>query len=160
MKQTKKIIHLAFPAMMENWLQMLMGVVDNYLVAQVGLIAVSGVSVANNIITIYQAIFIALGAAVSSLVAKSRGEKNNEKTVQYQSEAIWVTLGLSLVLGLFSLLFGKTILHWLGTETTVTQAGGLYLAIVGGLIFSLGLMTTLSAFLRALGKPQLPMYVS
>ena len=137
-----------------------MGVVDNYLVAQVGLIAVSGVSVANNIITIYQAIFIALGAAVSSLVAKSRGEKNNEKTVQYQSEAIWVTLGLSLVLGLFSLLFGKTILHWLGTETIVTQAGGLYLAIVGGLIVSLGLMTTLSAFLRALGKPQLPMYVS
>ena len=42
----------------------------------------------------------------------------------------------------------------------VTQAGGLYLAIVGGLIVSLGLMTTLSAFLRALGKPQLPMYVS
>ena len=160
MKQTKKIIHLAFPAMMENLLQMLMGVVDNYLVAQVGLIAVSGVSVANNIMTIYQAVFIALGAAVSSLVAKSRGEENNEKTVQYQSEAILVTLGLSLVLGLFSLLFGKTILHWLGTETTVTQAGGLYLAIVGGLILSLGLMTTLSAFLRALGKPQLPMYVS
>lgn len=101
MKQTKKIIHLAFPAMMENLLQMLMGVVDNYLVAQVGLIAVSGVSVANNIMTIYQAVFIALGAAVSSLVAKSRGEENNEKTVQYQSEAILVTLGLSLVLGLF-----------------------------------------------------------
>lgn len=52
MKQIKKIIRLAFPAMMENLLQMLMGVVDNYLVAQVGLIAVSGVSVANNIITI------------------------------------------------------------------------------------------------------------
>lgn len=34
------------------------------------------------------------------------------------------------------------------------------MAIVGGLIVSLGLMTTLSAFLRALGKPQLPMYVS
>ena len=39
---------------------MLMGVVDNYLVAQVGLIAVSGVSVANNIITIYQAILLLL----------------------------------------------------------------------------------------------------
>ena len=113
MKQTKKIIYLAFPAMMENLLQMLMGVVDNYLVAQVGLIAVSGVSVANNIITIYQAIFIALGAAVSSLVAKSRGEKNNEKTVQYQSEAILVTLGLSLVLGLFSTRtwFGASVRH-------------------------------------------------
>lgn len=146
--------------MMENLLQMLMGVVDNYLVAQVGLIAVSGVSVANNIITIYQAIFIALGAAVSSLVAKSLGEKNAQKSLHYQSESLLITLGLSLVLGLVSLGLGKMILTWLGTDAAVTQAGGLYLAIVGGLIVSLGLMTTLSAFLRALGKPQLPMYIS
>ena len=146
--------------MMENLLQMLMGVVDNYLVAQVGLIAVSGVSVANNIITIYQAIFIALGAAVSSLVAKSLGEKNAQKSLHYQSESLLITLGLSLVLGLVSLGLGKTILTWLGTDAAVTQAGGLYLAIVGGLIVSLGLMTTLSSFLRALGKPQLPMYIS
>lgn len=160
MKQTKKIMRLAFPAMMENLLQMLMGVVDNYLVAQVGLIAVSGVSVANNIITIYQAIFIALGAAVSSLVSKSIGEKNPQKSLHYQSESLLITLGLSVLLGLISIVFGKYILAWLGTEAAVTQTGGLYLAIVGGLIVSLGLMTTLSAFLRALGKPQLPMYVS
>lgn len=160
MKQTKKIIRLAFPAMMENLLQMLMGVVDNYLVAQVGLIAVSGVSVANNIITIYQAIFIALGAAVSSLVAKSLGGKNAQKSLHYQSESLLVTFGLSLVLGLVSLGLGKRILTWLGTDAAVTQAGGLYLSIVGGLIVSLGLMTTLSSFLRALGKPQLPMYIS
>lgn len=146
--------------MVENLLQMLMGVVDNYLVAQVGLIAVSGVSVANNIITIYQAIFIALGAAVSSLVAKSIGEKNVQKSLHYQSESLLITLGLSLVLGLVSLGLGKTILTWLGTDVAVTQAGGLYLSIVGGLIVSLGLMTTLSALLRAFGKPQLPMYIS
>ena len=41
----------------ENFLQMLMGMVDSYLVAHLGLIAISGVSVAGNIITIYQAIF-------------------------------------------------------------------------------------------------------
>lgn len=62
MRYSKEIIQLAIPAMIENILQMLMGVVDNYLVAQLGVVAVSGVSVANNIITIYQAIFIALGA--------------------------------------------------------------------------------------------------
>lgn len=44
---------------------MLMGMVDSYLVASLGLVAISGVSVAGNVITIYQAIFIALGAAVS-----------------------------------------------------------------------------------------------
>ncbi|MCC9690695.1 MATE family efflux transporter, partial [Streptococcus agalactiae] len=51
MRYSKEIIQLAIPAMIENILQMLMGVVDNYLVAQLGVVAVSGVSVANNIIT-------------------------------------------------------------------------------------------------------------
>ncbi|HHV3398354.1 TPA: MATE family efflux transporter, partial [Streptococcus agalactiae] len=68
MRYSKEIIQLAIPAMIENILQMLMGVVDNYLVAQLGVVAVSGVSVANNIITIYQAIFIALGASIASLL--------------------------------------------------------------------------------------------
>ncbi|WP_438284855.1 MATE family efflux transporter, partial [Streptococcus sobrinus] len=55
----KKIMALALPAMIENFLQMLMGFVDNFLVAQVGIVAVSGVSVANNIMAIYQALMIA-----------------------------------------------------------------------------------------------------
>ena len=49
----RKIFSLALPSMIENILQMLMGMVDNYLVAQIGLVAVSGVSIANNIISIY-----------------------------------------------------------------------------------------------------------
>ena len=59
----RQILRIALPAIGENFLQMLMGMVDSYLVAQLGLVAVSGVSVAGNIITIYQAIFIALGAS-------------------------------------------------------------------------------------------------
>lgn len=159
-KQRKKIIGLALPAMAENLLQMLMGVVDNYLVAQLGLVAVSGVSVANNIITVYQAVFIALGAAVSSLIAKSLGERNTAKTRFYQAESIFITIAVSLILGAVSLVFGGQMLRFLGTTPDVTQAGSLYLALVGGLIVSLGLQTTLGAILRAQGKARLPMYAS
>ena len=75
-KKNKDILNIALPAMGENFLQMLMGMVDSYLVAHLGLIAISGVSVASNIITIYQAIFIALGAAISSVISKSLGQKD------------------------------------------------------------------------------------
>ena len=61
-KKNKDILNIALPAMGENFLQMLMGMVDSYLVAHLGLIAISGVSVASNIITIYQAIFIRSGS--------------------------------------------------------------------------------------------------
>nr|WP_040841885.1 MATE family efflux transporter [Streptococcus macacae] len=160
MKQIKEILNIALPAMAENFLQMLMGIVDNYLVAQLGILAISGVSVANNIITVYQAIFIALGAAVTSVVSKSFGEKDASALKNHARQAISVTIILSLVLGLFSLICGNKILTLLGTETKVSAIGGLYLAIVGGGIVSLGLMTTLGSLLRAIGKVRFPMYVS
>ncbi|QXA18750.1 MATE family efflux transporter [Streptococcus gordonii] len=156
----KKIMNIAMPAMAENFLQMLMGMVDNYLVASLGLIAISGVSVASNIITIYQAIFIALGAAISSLISKTLAQGDKENLAFHTTEAINLTLLLSLLLGLISLLFGRQMLDLLGTEKAVAEAGGLYLALVGGTIVLLGLMTSFGALVRVTRNPRFPMYVS
>ena len=156
----KKIMNIALPAMAENFLQMLMGMVDSYLVASLGLIAISGVSVAGNIITVYQAIFIALGAAVSSLISKTLAQGDKERLDYHTAEAIKLTLLLSLLLGLLSLLFGRQMLDLLGTEKAVAEAGGLYLALVGGTIVLLGLMTSFGALVRVTRNPRFPMYVS
>lgn len=160
MTNYKKIMNIALPAMTENFLQMLMGMVDNYLVASLGLIAISGVSVASNIITIYQAIFIALGAAISSLISKTLAQGDKENLAYHTAEAIKLTLLLSLLLGLISLLFGRQMLNLLGTEKAVAEAGGLYLALVGGTIVLLGLMTSFGALVRVTRNPRFPMYVS
>ncbi|HEN2589445.1 TPA: MATE family efflux transporter [Streptococcus agalactiae] len=160
MRYSKEIIQLAIPAMIENILQMLMGVVDNYLVAQLGVVAVSGVSVANNIITVYQAIFIALGASIASLLAKSLAGSEKDDAILVCSQAIFLTLLIGAVLGIISIVFGQTFFKLLGTTKNVAQVGGLYLAIVGGGVVTLGMLTTLGSFLRVQGQPRLPMYVS
>lgn len=137
-----------------------MGMIDNYLAAQIGLTAVSGIAIANNILTIYQALFIALGAAVSSLIARSVGEQNHSKEIDYMANAILVTGALSVVLGLVSIVGYKSILAFLGAASLVARLGGQYLAIVGGMILSLGLLTSLGAIIRAKGQPSIPMKVS
>ncbi|EHI74927.1 MATE efflux family Na(+)/drug antiporter [Streptococcus criceti] len=160
MNYQKNIMNLALPAMVENFLQMLMGVVDNYLVAQVGIVAVSGVSVANNILAIYQAVLIALGSAVASLIAKNLGAKEPILARRNSWDALLLTLALTVLLGLFSIFAGSSLLSLLGTQRNVTQAGGTYLAIVGGGVLFLGLMTVLGNILRAQGRPKVSMYVS
>jgi len=159
-KKYKDILNIALPAMGENFLQMLMGMVDSYLVAHLGLIAISGVSVAGNIITIYQAIFIALGAAISSVISKSLGQKDQSRLAYHVTEALKITLLLSLVLGALSIFAGQEMIGLLGTEEAVAESGGLYLALVGGTILLLGLMTSLGALIRATHNPRLPLYVS
>ena len=159
-KKNKDILNIALPAMGENFLQMLMGMVDSYLVAHLGLIAISGVSVAGNIITIYQAIFIALGAAISSVISKSLGQKDQSRLAYHVTEALKITLLLSLVLGALSIFAGQEMIGLLGTEASVAESGGLYLALVGGTIVLLGLMTSLGALIRTTHNPRLPLYVS
>lgn len=160
MKESKKLLIIALPAMAEQFLQMLMGFIDNYLVARLGLIAVSGVAVANNIIAIYQALFIALGAATSSVLSRHlvQGKKNRQK--QDIADATVMTLTISLLCGFVSIIGNVWLLKALGTIKPVAQVGGLYLAIVGGGIVSLGLLTTFGAVVRTQGMPKLPMQVS
>lgn len=143
----------------ENVLQMLMGMVDSYLVAGLGMVALSGVSVANNILAIYQALFIALTAAISARLAQSSNQ--GEQVVGTRmTESLKLTLLVSGILGLVAILAGPSLLALLGAEAAVVETGGLYLTLVGGAVVFLGLMTSLSAILRSLGRPALPMYVS
>ncbi len=145
---------IALPAIVENLLQMLMGVVDNYLVAQLGVLAISGVAVANNILAVYQALFIALAAAISSRLASQQLTRVSIR------QAFSLTFWLSTCLGLISMLFSSQLLSLLGAEKNLSDLGGLYLAIVGGGSFSLAYLTSLGAILRVKGKVQLPAYVS
>ncbi|MFH0423147.1 MATE family efflux transporter [Streptococcus sp. A11] len=155
----KEIISIALPAMGENVLQMLMGMVDSYLVAGLGMVALSGVSVANNILAIYQALFIALAAAISARLAQSSNQ--GEQVVGTRmTESLKLTLLVSGILGLVAILAGPSLLALLGAEAAVVETGGLYFTLVGGAVVFLGLMTSLSAILRSLGRPALPMYVS
>ncbi len=160
MKESKQLLRIALPAMVEQFLQMLMGFVDNYLVAQIGLAAVSGVSIANNIIAIYQALFIALGAGISSILSRYLAAKKEEQVNQSMADALWLTSIISLLLGLVSIVGNVWLLKVLGTSTIVAQEGGLYLAIVGGGIISLGLLTSMGAIVRVQGYVKLPMGIS
>lgn len=162
MKMTyrKRILQIALPAMAENVLQMLMGVIDNYFVAHISLAAVSGVAIANNIITLYQALFIAMGSAISSLLARSIGQGDEGRELKYMADAIMLTLLLSIFIGLLNLVFGRPILVALGARSQVLGNGYSYLLVVGGQMIALAMLTTLGAIVRVKGLAKIPMHVS
>ena len=161
MKTNKEILKFALPAIIENFLQMLVGVSDTLIVAHLSLSAVAAVSLANNLITVYQAIFIALGTIISSLFAKVLIEKKaKEKLKELINSATKLTVLIGLVFGLFSLFAAQPILYLLGARQQVLELSIIYLSLVGGLIVLLALMTTFGAFLRADGNTKTPMWAS
>lgn len=157
-KYSNNIFKIAIPAMVENILQGFTGLVDSYLIAQVGLVAVSGVSIANNFLAIYQALFISLAAALSSVLV--RVAQDREKNLFYQGQAIQLTLIVSILLAILSIVGGQFLLPLMNMDKEVLLSARQYLFLVGGGIVSLGMMSTLGAILRTQGKVQLPMYTS
>ncbi len=73
--KAKQILNLAIPATIENILQTLVGFVDTLMIARIGLMAVTAVGIANNIIAVYIAVYIALGVGASSLIARYLGSE-------------------------------------------------------------------------------------
>lgn len=81
-KKLAAILAMGIPAMFENILQTLVGFVDTLFVSKVSLDAVTAVSIANAIIAIYMAIFMAIGVGASSLIARYLGADSSDLAKQ------------------------------------------------------------------------------
>lgn len=92
----RKIIKLVIPATVENILQTMVGFIDTLMIARLGLAAVTAVGVANNILAVYLAVFIALGVGTSSLISRYLGANNqkNAKVIATQSTVVALISGI------------------------------------------------------------------
>lgn len=148
----KRIIKLALPATVENIFQTLVGFVDTLLIAQLGLVAVTAVGLANTILNVYLAVYIALGVAATALVSRSIGAGNKEAVAYQVRQAAVLATVFGLVFGLLSLVFGRQMLVLMGADAESLAGAQVFFYWVGGLTIFQSLMTILGTILRASGE--------
>ena len=115
------IIALALPVMVENILQVLIGVVDTYFIGKIGTEAIAAVGVTNLIMNIYIAFFLALGVGTTAIVSRNIGANNTENANAAVKQSIIMALGIGIVFGIINLVFSKNILLLLGVEERVLK---------------------------------------
>ena len=155
----KRIVDLALPATVENILETAVGFIDALMVSKIGLLAVAGIGLANTILNVYIAIFIAVGIGTSSLISRHIGAKNYDKAKQVVSQSLLLAIVSGIALGLISLVFGHNLLNLVGaTKQTLTYASQFF-SIVGGGAIAIAAMTLLGSVLRATGDTKTPMKI-
>jgi putative MATE family efflux protein len=154
------ILALAVPAMIENILQTVVGFVDTLFVAKIGLNEVTAVGVANAILAVYIAIFMAVGVGTSSLIARSIGAGDMEKAKSIARQSTVISVFLGLLFGLITLFFSESLLRLMGAESEVLADGVTYFRIVAIPSIFIALMFTFGSILRAAGDTKTPMKVS
>lgn len=155
----KEIFRLALPATIENVFQTLVGFVDTLLIAQLGLVAVTAVGLANTILNVYLAVFLAIGVGGTALIARSVGAGQVERVNSYARQLQFLSLLVGLVFGLASLVFGRWFLEWMGASGEALQEATSFLYWVGGFSILQASMTGLGTILRASGDTVTPMKV-
>ncbi|HEM5596772.1 TPA: MATE family efflux transporter [Streptococcus suis] len=154
----KEIIRLSLPATVENIFQTLVGFVDTLLIAQLGLVAVTAVGLANTILNVYLAVYMALGVGATALIARSIGAGDRESLTFHVRQALVLSVGV--LFGLLSLVFGRQMLVLMGADAESLAGAQAFFYWVGGLTIFQALMTILGTILRASGDTVSPMKMS
>jgi putative MATE family efflux protein len=162
MEQTirKKIIKLALPATIEHVLDTLVGFIDTLLIATIGLTAVTAVGLANTVLNVYLAVFIALGIGASSLIARQIGAAKLEQAKLFANQSFLLAILVGLVFGLASIVMAPFILTTMGAHQDILNESVAFFRIVGGASVFIAMMTVLSSILRAAGDTKTPMKIS
>lgn len=153
----KEVFALALPAMGENVLQMVLGIVDTAFLGHLHWTAMTAAGMANQILFIFQAAFMAISIGSTVLVSNAFGI-GDKKSIRLTS---WNAVYMSVILGLmvtFTAIFSSNmLLLFPGLTTEIYKSADSYLRIIllGGVGFSS--MYVLSAILRGVRNTRTPM---
>ena len=154
---TRKALSVAWPAVMESFFIVLAGMIDTMMVAELGPYAVAATGLTAQPKFIGLTVFIGVNIAVSALVARRKGEKNREDANEITLTALWLTVGLCVVLTALFVVFSPQMMQLAGSNADTHEAAVEYFRIImGGMFFNVITMV-INAAQRGSGNTRLSM---
>ena len=154
---TRKAISVAWPAMMESFFIVLAGMIDTMMVAELGPYAVAATGLTAQPKFIGLTIFIGINIAVSALVARRKGERNQEDANEITLTALWLTVGLCVVTSVVFVVLSPQMMRLAGSNADTHEAAVEYFQIImGGMFFNVITMV-INAAQRGSGNTKLAM---
>lgn len=156
---SKSVFRLAWPAIAENALQTLMGIVDTAVVARLGTAALSGVGLAQQLVWILTTALVAISMGTTVLIARYTGSKQRGEANAVLKQSLILSALMSLVLMPVGFL-SYPLMSALGLESMAAGEGATYLQITLFSALPLVMMLITGAALRGSGDTRTPMFVT
>ncbi|MDD7739784.1 MAG: MATE family efflux transporter [Lachnospiraceae bacterium] len=150
------------PLLLEQFLLMLVGLSDTFIVSYAGEAAVSGVSLVNSFNTVFLYLFTALASGGCVVVSQYIGSGEKEAASKAVSQLLMVSTVFSILITAVVLIFNqKLILAVFGkVEPDVREACITYLRISAYSYPALAVYNAGAALYRSVGKTKTTMYIS
>lgn len=156
----KVVLLLAFPVVVENISQTLLGVVDMYFVGKLGPESIASVGITNMLMNVYIAVFFAVGIGTTAVVSRAVGAKRFHLVKQAVQQTTIIGLVIGLLAGIVNLVFSKQILSILGAQSGVMEVVLPYFRIISVPSVFLSMMIVISSVMRGTGDTKTPMKIA
>lgn len=162
MFNNKELRNMIIPLFLEQFLVVLVGIVDTFVVSFVSEAAVSGVSLVNSFNTIFIFLFTALASGGAVVVSQYLGKKDAENASKSISQLLMISTLFSIIIMITVLIGNRWLLHMLfgSVETDVMEACVTYLRISAYSYPALAIYNAGTSMYRSVGKTKVTMYIS
>jgi putative MATE family efflux protein len=156
----RQLFTLAWPSLVENLLQTLLGVVDLIFVGKLGADAIAGIGLGNQLMYTLVVAFMGLAVGNTALVARAIGAHDHHDAQRVAKQSLWLTLGISIIIAILGVTFGETVLSWMGATAEVAALGSQFLKITSLFSIFIGIMFIGGGTLRGAGDTRTPMMIT
>jgi len=158
-KEFNKNLHIAFPVMLGQLGHVLVGLVDNLMIGQLGPAPLAAVSLGNSMVFIALSLGIGFSFAITPLIAEADGAQDIQKGRSYfHHGAILCTINGILLF--VALLIAKPVLYYLDQPPEVVELAIPYLNIVAFSMIPLMIFQAFKQFADGLSQTKYAMYAT
>ncbi|MCM1556610.1 MAG: MATE family efflux transporter [Anaeroplasma bactoclasticum] len=159
-KVTKDVMKIVWPSMVEGFLVALVTMFDGIMVSSIGNNANSAVTITKQPIYFMICFITALNIALTAIVSRRFGAKNQEAVNRTLHEGLKLCFGISVFLSVLVACLARPLCQFMGATSNTIDYATTYLSIIAsGFIFN-GLRLTINACQRGIGKTKISMWTN
>lgn len=155
----RQVVRLALPAVGEQVLSLMVGIVNTMLVGHLSAAALTAVGLSSTITGMAHIFISAVGTGTTALVAQAVGAGNRTLATRTMEQAMMLALGLGLLVAAVLFPLARAALVLMGADAETTAMGIIYLRLVASSLPLSVLMFVGNAALRGAGDTRSPMVV-
>lgn len=158
--QIKSICHLAWPAIVQEALNVVVTYVDTAMVGALGASASAAVGLTSTVGWLVSSIAVAFGIGILSVCAQADGAHDHQRLQMAGQQAFFMTLIVGVILTVICLMISPYLPIWLNGDPSIHKNASAYFMIISLPLLLRSSVLILSSALRGVSDMKTPMLIN
>ncbi|MGE5561107.1 MAG: MATE family efflux transporter [Chloroflexota bacterium] len=156
----RKVIALAWPTIGEQILQTMLGIFNQMIVGSLGMVAVAGIGLAEQIVQFLTVAFAAFTVGTTALVARCIGAGQREQAEKATKQSLLLVTGIGLGIAALAYFGANTGLRLMDAQPDVMPVSFPYMRVVAISTVFMAISLVANGAMRGAGDTRTPLYIA